>query len=118
MEEQPFDTATWSTHLLHPKAMSLEAIDWIFLVDLLNFSFFSDEPDPEKQFYVIYKGEKFTGYWSLCAAVNRALDADIPITSPRFWISAEEEMLRDVFRGDGIEAMPLLYNLLLLIENC
>src|SRR5947207_9692628 len=113
MELQPFDTATRSTHLLHPKSMSLEAVDWIFLVDLLNFSFFSDEKDPEKQFYVTYKGEKFTGYWSLCAAVNRALDADIPITSPRFWIEADEDMLRDVFRGDGIEPMPMLYNLLL-----
>jgi hypothetical protein len=112
MEEQPFDTATWSTHLLHPKSMSLEVVDWIFLVDLLNFSFFSDEPDPEKQFYVTYKGQKFTGYWSLCAAVNRALEADIPITSPRFWIDADEEILRDVFRGEGVEEMPLLYSTL------
>ena len=109
MEEQPYDTGNWSSHVLHPKAMSLEAVDWIFLVDLLNFSFFSDEMDPEKQFYVEYKGQKFTGYWSLCAAVNRAIDAEIPITSPRFWIEADDDTLRDVFRGDGLEPMPLLY---------
>lgn len=109
MEEQPYDTGNWSSHILHPKSMSLEAVDWIFLVDLLNFSFFSDETDPEKQFYVEYKGEKFTGYWSLCAAVNRAMDAEIPITSPRFWIEADDDTIRDVFRGDGLEPMPLLY---------
>lgn len=89
--------------------MSAEAVEWIFLVDLLNFSFFSDQEDPKKQFYVTYKGEKFTGYWSLCAAVNRAIDAGIPITSPPFWVEADEDMLRDVFRGDGFEPMPMLY---------
>ena len=109
MELQPFDTAMWQMHSLHPKSMSVEAVEWIFLTDLLNFSFFSDETNPERQFYVTYQGEKFTGYWSLCAAVNRALDAGIPITSPRFWIEAEEDILRDVFRGEGIEPMPLLY---------
>ena len=84
-------------------------MEWIFTVDLLNFSFFSDETDEENQFYVTYKEEKFTGYWSLCAAVNRALDAGIPITSPSFWVEAEGEMLREIFRGEGVEPMPLLY---------
>ena len=110
MEEQPYDTATWSTHTLHPKSMSVEAVEWIFLIDLLNFSFFSDETDPEKQFHVVYQGEKFTGYWSLCAAVNRALDAGIPITNPRFWVDAEDDILREIFRGEGVEPMPLLYS--------
>ena len=109
MELQPYDTTAWSTHSLHPKSMSAHAVEWIFLIDLLNFSFFSDEADPDRQFYVTYRGEQFTGYWSLCAAVNRALDADIPITSPRFWIEADEDVLRDVFRGEGVEPMPLLY---------
>lgn len=84
-------------------------MEWIFLVDLLNFSFFSDETDVDKQFYVTYKEEKFTGYWSLCAAVNRALDAGIPITSPSFWREADDEMLWEIFRGEGVEPMPLLY---------
>jgi hypothetical protein len=88
--------------------MSMETVDWIFLVDLLNFSFFSDETDVANQFYVEYQDQKFTGYWSLCAAVNRALDAKIPITSPRFWIEAEEDELWDIFRGEGVEPMPLM----------
>jgi hypothetical protein len=63
----------------------------------------------ERQFYVTYKEEKFSGYWSLCAAVNRALDAGIPITSPAFWRDADDEMLQEIFRGEGVESMPLLY---------
>ena len=84
-------------------------MEWIFLVDLLNFSFYSDETDVEREFYVTYKEEKFSGYWSLCAAVNRALDAGIPITSPAFWRDADDEILEEIFRGEGVEPVPLLY---------
>ena len=109
MEEHHYDTTIWATHELHPKSKSADTVEWIFLVDLLNFSFFSDETDPDKEFFVMYKGEKRTGYWSLCAAVNRALEAGIPITSPRFWIEADEATLRDIFIGDGIEEVPMMY---------
>ena len=44
----------------------------IFLVDTLNFSFWSDDGD--KKFAVTYNNKQYAGYWSLCAAVNRALD--------------------------------------------
>lgn len=106
---KPYDTSTWATHPLHPKTRTPEVVEWIFLVDLLNFSFFSDEAKVENQFYVTYKEEKFSGYWSLCAAVNRALDAGIPVTSPVFWRDADDEILREIFRGEGVEPMPLLY---------
>jgi hypothetical protein len=108
MEVKPYDTATWATHSLHPKSLSGDTVEWIFLIDLLNFSFFSDKEDPDDQFYVTYKDEQFTGYWSLCAAVNRTLDLGIPITSPRFWIEADDEMFNLIFRGEGVEPMPLL----------
>lgn len=65
-------------HGLHPNALDEKAVDWIFLVDTLNFSFWSgvategnDFVDPPK-WEVNYKGETHTGYFALCAAVNRA----------------------------------------------
>jgi hypothetical protein len=109
METKPYDSMTWSTHALHPESKTAETVEWIFLIDLLNFSFFSDEKAPEREFYVTYKGEQFTGYWSLCAAVNRALDAGLNITSPEFWVTADDDLLREIFRGEGVEPMPLLY---------
>ena len=87
-------------------------MEWIFLIDLLNFSFYSDESDPEKQFFVTYNGERYTGYWSLCAAVNRALDAGIPITTPSYWLDVEDRILYEIFRGEGVEPMPLMYILI------
>jgi hypothetical protein len=44
----------------------------VFLVDLLNYSFFSDPG--AAPFAVLYQGQEHTGYWSLCAAINRALE--------------------------------------------
>ena len=62
------------------------SINWIFLVDTLNFSFWSDQELVEvpanfkmsnvDKYTVIYKQVAYTGYWAMCAAVNRALDVN------------------------------------------
>jgi hypothetical protein len=78
----------WKSSPLNPKKMNEFAINWIFLVDTLNFSFWSDQeliqlPDPLplnfkrpviEKYKVIYNDVAYEGYWALCAAVNRALD--------------------------------------------
>jgi len=46
----------------------------VFVIDLLNFSFWSEEADDKPRYCVSYAGHEWTGYWSLCAAFNRALD--------------------------------------------
>lgn len=47
----------------------------ILVLDTLNFSFWT--PDPDKKFVVGYKGKTYTGYWSLVAAIDRALDVSM-----------------------------------------
>ena len=44
----------------------------VFVIDLLNFSFWTEEDRPK--YCVSYAGREWTGYWSLCAAFNRAID--------------------------------------------
>ncbi len=68
-----YSTSTWRTHDLHPKDQTESTIDWIFLVDLLNFSFWSDSSDPAEMHTVTYKGQAYTGYWTLCACINRGI---------------------------------------------
>jgi len=46
-------------------------------MDLLNFSFWSELPDDER-FAIEYRGKRWTGYWSLVAALQRALDDGEP----------------------------------------
>lgn len=70
---EEFGLAGWkSLHELNPRAANEEAVSWVFLADTLNFSFWSD--DEKKKYLVNYKGKMYSGYWSLCAAINRALD--------------------------------------------
>lgn len=75
--------SSWAQEPLHPVPTDLtpqQLSDWIFLVSLLNFSFWSELPE-EDRFGVTWrdgfghkasgKQERWTGYWSLPAAINR-----------------------------------------------
>lgn len=115
MQEQEYSTETWASHPLNPDTKTINTVDWIFTVDLLNFSFWSNFDDHDtghsssQRFSVSYKGTLYTGYWSLAAAINKALDQGIPITSPAFWASPEftEAILRKVFESETEEQVPL-----------
>ncbi|KAK9368279.1 hypothetical protein V1509DRAFT_623601 [Lipomyces kononenkoae] len=117
MQCKSYSTETWSSNLLNPKKKDASTVDWIFLVDLLNFSFWSDV-DPadtgkseSNRFSVNWEGKAWTGYWSLCALVNRALAEGVPITKPAFWNNRQEctdDLLRNLFRSDTSECVPLL----------
>src|ERR1700761_8200272 len=64
MQKKEYSTKTWSSHELHPKAKDESTVAFIFTLDLLNFSFWS-EKDDEEQFAVEYKDKKWTGYCTL-----------------------------------------------------
>lgn len=72
-----YSIKSWKQHELNPHKMDKSALNWIFVVDTLNFSFWS--ADDSKQYMVRYKGKEYTGYWSLCAAINRAIDEGMKI---------------------------------------
>jgi hypothetical protein len=109
MQKQAYSPETWYTHGLHPTSKDEAALNFIFTMDLLNFSFWSEKP-AEERFGVEYNGTKYTGYWSLVAALRRALDEGIPITSPDYWHDEDctEDILRNVFRSSTAEEIPLL----------
>lgn len=73
MQKKEYSRKTWSSHELHPKAKDESTVAFIFTMDLLNFSFWS-EKDEEERFAIEYQGKKWTGYWSLVAALQRALE--------------------------------------------
>ncbi|CEG63302.1 hypothetical protein RMATCC62417_00468 [Rhizopus microsporus] len=115
MRRKEYSTKTWNEHPMHPKTADCRTVDWIFLVDLLNFSFWSDfdkadksKPHPDR-YAIEYQGKAYTGYWSLCAAVNRAIDNEIPITKPSYYgMTASDEELAHVFKSDTKEQCPML----------
>ncbi|XP_077985983.1 queuosine 5'-phosphate N-glycosylase/hydrolase-like [Glandiceps talaboti] len=106
LKNKTFSLENWKKHELHPKEMNDATVDWIFLIDTLNFSFWADTD--EEKFKVKYKGKEFTGYWSLCAAVNRALDDGIPVTSPAYYATITMDQVKHIFRSDSPNEIPLL----------
>ncbi|KAI9755736.1 MAG: Alpha-1,3-mannosyltransferase-like protein [Chaenotheca gracillima] len=110
MQQKNYSTKTWSEHQLHPQAKDESTVNFIFTMDLLNFSFWS-EKGPDDRFAIEYQGRRWTGYWSLVAALRRALDEGIPITSSDFWqneFECNKDTLRHVFRSATNEEIPLL----------
>ena len=103
MDKRAYSRAFWHTHPLNPKGMTDEqVVDWIFVVDLLNFSFWSDEP-----YRIEYGGRKYTGYWSLCAVIDRALAQGIDITDPKYYGNASDSELISIFSVDE-GTMPMV----------
>lgn len=112
MCERKYSTRTWSEHELHPKlgidVDEIGLVNFIFTMDLLNFSFWS-ERSAEERYQVEYQGKRWTGYNSLVACLRRALDEGIPITTPRFWSSDDfSEKMVHAFRSATSEEPPLL----------
>ncbi|KAJ3258752.1 hypothetical protein HK103_003346 [Boothiomyces macroporosus] len=108
MTELQYDITQWKKHKLHPKSLDEHSLDWIFVMDLLNFSFWNERSE-RKRFQVTLDGEVYTGYWSLCAAMRRSLNEGIPITTPSFYANCGRDELRYCFRTEeGCDEMPLL----------
>ncbi|KAL5014040.1 hypothetical protein ScPMuIL_008310 [Solemya velum] len=105
VKNKKYSLQSWCEHELNPKSMDKAAVEWVFVADTLNFSFWS--ADSEKCF-VEYKGKQHSGYWSLAAALNRALDEGIPITDPSYYASISREDFLKVFRSDSEYDMPML----------
>ena len=55
-------------------------------MDTLNFSFWSEEPSARCK--VEFKGKKYTGYFSLLAAMNKALEVCSPILYNWYFLKA------------------------------
>ncbi|ALC41688.1 CG9752 [Drosophila busckii] len=93
----------FSQHDLHPKATDEYAANWIFVVDTLNFCFWTPTN------YTKYKVNGYTGYFAMCAAINRAMADGMDITNPRYYSQLDLETLAHIFRPDDAETkMPLL----------
>lgn len=88
-----------------PDMTEEEVLEWIFLLDTLNFCFWSDEPT---LFTVNYHSVDWTGYRSLCAALARAKEEGIPVHKPSFYSSVTKEQMEHIFRSDSHVQMPML----------
>jgi len=100
-----FSLDNWRAHELHPNQTDNDAVDFIFAVDILNFSFWPSQGC--EKFKVAYKGKEYTGYWSLVAAVKRAQDRGIPFCSAEYMSKVTDGEIEEIFKSD-FGVAPLL----------
>jgi hypothetical protein len=77
-----------------------ERVQWLFLIDTLNYSFWPNPGEPA--WTVEYGGRKWSGYWGLAASLKRAYEEGFPLTDASFISKISEDDLRYIFRGEGI----------------
>lgn len=91
---------------LHPQKADNDALNWIFVVDTLNFCFWSAN---DNKWEVTWKGKTYTGYFALCAAINRALDEGYTITNMNTYSQISLKDLQYILRGDNeANSVPLI----------
>ncbi|XP_022171634.1 UPF0553 protein C9orf64 homolog [Myzus persicae] len=100
---------------LHPKNEDEEAINWIFVVDSLNYCFF--DPNNKSHWSVTWKNEKHTGYFGLCAAINRAIEKGIKMTDMKTCLELTREQLDEILLGDDGTTLPLLQERYLCLQE-
>lgn len=106
-KKNTYNIQSWRTeHELNPRTQDESDLDWVFVADTLNFSFWSD--DESQKYCVRYKGKEYTGYWSWCAALNRALENGVKITDASFYANITEKKLSEVLKSDSNIPIPLL----------
>jgi hypothetical protein len=91
--------------------MSEMAPDWIFVIDLLNFSFWPSGPVS----FVTLNSTAYQGYWTLCACIKRAIDAGIPICDPNYYSRLTLKELEQLFitdNGSTLSMLPIRHELL------
>ncbi|KAI0064123.1 hypothetical protein BV25DRAFT_1906853 [Artomyces pyxidatus] len=127
--KESYTPHTWRSHPMHlappmpyaPEDPNTRAsLDWLFLISALNFSFWSPREGTPERYGVEWRAgwaseerSVWTGYWSLVAAVNRALEEGILITDPSFYKSearCPDSVFEHIFRAapQSLEGIPLL----------
>lgn len=76
-----------------------ETVRWIFVLDVLNHCFWPDEGEPV--WAVSHLGEDWSGYWGLAAALDRAVENGVPVTSAVFLAGLSAGVLREMLSGTG-----------------
>ncbi|KAJ8128793.1 hypothetical protein O1611_g4841 [Lasiodiplodia mahajangana] len=103
MQQKQYSTETWAEHELHPKTKDESTVAFIFIMDLLNFSFWSLRPEGER-FAVSYRDKTWTGYWSLVASLQRALEEEAANGSAAALVNLlarDFSCFRDEFQFEG-----------------
>ncbi|XP_053986048.1 queuosine salvage protein isoform X1 [Hylaeus volcanicus] len=102
LKNRRINTNNFSQFQFHPSPEDHGAVDWIFVLDTLNYSFWSKSDSPK------WTVNGQTGYFALCASIKRAMDEGKPIIDPKYYSRITRCDAEQIFRGDNTATIPLL----------
>jgi hypothetical protein len=92
----PWPQMTWDTNW-HYFDGTTKTLNWIALLDALNFCFWGDYGHPR---WRIKHGDTwYDGYAALAIALKRAIDQDYPLWDATFLATIDETILADILRA-------------------
>ncbi|XP_044746382.1 queuosine salvage protein [Coccinella septempunctata] len=87
---------------LHPTSNDPWALDWILVVDTLNYCFWHNEDE------LGWRVDGYTGYFALCAAINKAIKNNPQFLDPKFYSTITTDELSKILKSDTDIEIPLL----------
>src|SRR5579883_3249076 len=73
---EELDAALWNEQY-HFNDHTERAVNWVLLLDALNFCFWAEKGQPRWQ--IEYQGERLNGYWAEAASLKRAVEEGLPL---------------------------------------
>ncbi|HEY7415960.1 MAG TPA: queuosine salvage family protein, partial [Ktedonobacteraceae bacterium] len=101
-QEQYEPPTVWDTRY-HFHDETERTVNWILLLDALNFCFWAEQRQP--RWTITYRGESLNGYWAEAAALKRAVEEDMPLWDAQYLRQIDEDALAHIFRGE--QTIPL-----------
>lgn len=102
LKSRKISVDNFSQNTLHPSPKDPKAVDWIFVLDTLNYSFWAKQGSPK------WTVNGQSGYFALCAAVKRAMEEGKPIVDPKYYSQITRSDAERIFRGDNAASIPML----------
>lgn len=96
--EGPLAPPPWDT-TLHFHDESERSVNWLLLLDALNFCFWAEKG--QERWNITYHGKTLNGYWAETAALKRAVEEGMPLWDANFLSTIDDETMAHIFRGAG-----------------
>ena len=98
---QLVEIPAWPEHY-HFFDGSERTVNWMLLLDALNFCFWGEKDQPRWQ--ISYQGELLNGYWAEAASLRRAVEEERPLWEARYLSNIDQQELATIFRGPTPDA--------------
>ncbi|MCX6020451.1 MAG: hypothetical protein NTZ05_01745, partial [Chloroflexi bacterium] len=95
---RPLPSPAWDLKL-HYFDGTERTVNWLLLLDALNFSFWGD---PGDRWEIDFNGRTVSGYGALAGALTRAAREGVPVWDADFLADLDEAQLKHILRGRGV----------------